>query len=320
MNQEQVLNIGLAGVSCATAGLCVHPFETAMVFQQLSKTGEVRAFPVVMKNIVLTEGFTGWYRGITASLARELIYSSLRLGLYEPFRELFESRVNKESDIQRIASRMAAGATAAGLAATIAHPTDLFKVRAQGYQGKPPPLYKLIKQVGGTPIKWGNYYEGIGTSVVRAMSIGITYVAVYNEVKDFLKKTPTHSEKSLKTSDIQNCLPFLHSWKDSDFDKYHHIARPSESERLGLIFATAIITGLAITCSSSPFTNARTVIMTNPGKFTGLLPALGHIWKTNGPLGFFRGFSAQWARLGPYALIQFCCWEQLRYYAGLKPI
>jgi len=141
-----------------------------MVFQQLSKTGEVRAFPVVMKNIVLTEGFTGWYRGITASLARELIYSSLRLGLYEPFREQFESRVNKESDIQRIASRMAAGATAAGLAATIAHPTDLFKVRAQGYQGKPPPLYKLIKQVGGTPIKWGNYYEGIGTSVVRAMS------------------------------------------------------------------------------------------------------------------------------------------------------
>ena len=81
------------------------------------------------------------------------------------------------------------------------------------------------------------------------MSIGITKMAVYNEVKDFLKKTPMHNDKALKTSDIQNYLPFLHSWKDSDFQKYHHIAGPSESERLGLIFATAIITGLAITCS-----------------------------------------------------------------------
>jgi hypothetical protein len=64
-----------------------------------------------------------------------------------------------------------------------------------------------------------------------------------------LKKTPTHNDKAFKTSAVQNCLPLLHSWKDSDFEKYHHIAGPSESERLGLIFATAIITGLAITCS-----------------------------------------------------------------------
>ena len=140
-----------------------------MVFQQISNRGQVRPFPVVMKDIIVQEGFSGWYRGITASLARELIYSSLRLGLYEPFREQFERGINKESDIQRIASRMAAGATAAGLAATIAHPTDLFKVRAQGYQGKPPPLYKLAREVGGSPLKWANYYEGVGTSVTRAM-------------------------------------------------------------------------------------------------------------------------------------------------------
>ena len=31
-------------------------------------------------------------------------------------------------------------------------------------------------------------------------------------------------------------------------------------------------------------------------------------------------FGAQWARFGPYALIQFTTWEQLRYMAGIKPI
>ena len=80
------------------------------------------------------------------------------------------------------------------------------------------------------------------------------------------------------------------------------------------------MTGLAVTCTTSPFTNARTFIMTNPGQFNGMVDALKYIKKTYGVKGFFRGFGAQWARFGPYALIQFTTWEQLRYMAGIKPI
>ncbi|CAG5113623.1 Oidioi.mRNA.OKI2018_I69.chr2.g7713.t1.cds [Oikopleura dioica] len=320
MNGEQILNLGLAGVSCSAAQTCVHPFETAMVFQQRAKSSSVRPFPVVMAELYKTEGFSGWYRGITASLARESIYSSLRFGLYEPFRDGFGAIIDKDSNLQRILSRMAAGCSAGGLAAVVACPTELLKVRAQGYVGKPPQFHRLIVEVGGTPFKLRNFYEGVSTTVVRAMSIGITKMAVYNEVKDFLKRTPSSDESSRKSSTWQSFVPFLHSWKDSDFTKYGHKEAPTNPERLGLIFCTSIITGFAITCSSSPFTNARTMIMTNPGKFSGMPAALVYIVRNNGYLGLFRGFSAQWARFGPYALIQFFCWEQLRYFFGMKPI
>ena len=138
-----------------------------MVFQQRAKSSAVRPFPVVMADLYRTEGFSGWYRGIAASLARESIYSSLRFGLYEPFRDVFESVIDKESNLQRIISRMAAGCSAGGLAAVVACPTELLKVRAQGYVGKPPRFHTLIMEVGGRPFKVRNFYEGVSTTVVR---------------------------------------------------------------------------------------------------------------------------------------------------------
>lgn len=60
--------------------------------------------------------------------------------------------------------------------------------------------------------------------------------------------------------------------------------------------------------------------MASPGRFSGLPSALVHVGRTYGPLGYFRGFAAQWARFGPYATVQFVCWEQLRSWSGLPGI
>lgn len=321
LSADEVKNIGLSGISCAIAQTCVHPIETTMVLQQLTKQGsKIRPFPVVMVQLAQREGIGGWYRGITASILRELIYSSLRFGLYEPIRDQYATAIDKDSTAQRIMSRMAAGCTAGGVAAFIACPTEVLKVRAQASSTIPSPFFKLIREVGGSPLSIKPFYEGVGTTVTRAMSIGITKMAVYNEVKDFLKKTPDNSIDRKRAARWQCYIPFLHSWKDSDYKKFCHTNAPSNTERLGLIFTTAFITGFAITCSSSPFTNARTFIMSKPGYYRGMTHAMSDIVRLHGPLGLFRGFSAQWARFGPYALIQFFCWEQLRYYSGLKPI
>jgi len=79
---------------------------------------------------------------------------------------------------------MAAGCTAGGIAAFIACPTEVLKVRAQASVNIPSPFFTLIRDVGGSPFKITNFYEGGTTTVVRAMSIGIAKMAVYNEVKE----------------------------------------------------------------------------------------------------------------------------------------
>ena len=47
------------------------------------------------------------------------------------------------------------------------------------------------------------------------------------------------------------------------------------------------------------------------------------LWKTirhEGPKGLYKGFIPQWARYGPFTVIQFLTWEKLRELAGLKAI
>ena len=85
--------------------------------------------------------------------------------------------------------------------------------------------------------------------------------------------------------------------------------------------AASVVTGLAITVTTSPATNMQTIIMSGnaPGG-GGMLGAAADIMRRQGPVGFFRGFGMQWARFGPYAVVQFAVWESLRNVCGMGGI
>ena len=58
--------------------------------------------------------------------------------------------------------------------------------------------------------------------------------------------------------------------------------QPRWSDGLGLVFAASTITGLATTITTSPATNARTLIMTSPpGTYSGMLGCIGAILALN---------------------------------------
>ena len=65
----------------------------------------------------------------------------------------------------------------------------------------------------------------------------------------------------------------------------------------------------------------QTIIMSGnaPGG-GGMLGAAADIMRRQGPVGFFRGFGMQWARFGPYAVVQFAVWESLRNVCGMGGI
>ena len=74
--------------------MVVHPVDTMKIRMQLQ--GELQQRGQYTKhhktifhgamNVVRKEGIQGLYKGISASFARESSYSTLRLGLYEPFK------------------------------------------------------------------------------------------------------------------------------------------------------------------------------------------------------------------------------------------
>jgi solute carrier family 25 protein 14/30 len=164
------------------------------------------------------------------------------------------------------------------------------------------------------------FYEGVSLTIGRAVVLGATKMVTYNETKDFLKRSPGHGDPSKRPAAWQAAFPGLHSWRDDDWRHFGHAQPPTLLGRIGLVFATSVVAGLAITITTSPLTNARTHLMCNPGKFRGLADAMWYVGAEFGPLGYFRGFAAQWARFGPYAVVQFMCWEQLRHWSGLPGI
>ena len=87
LTQTQVyLNFGLVGTSCTIAQGTVHWTQTTMVRQQLASaaSGAEPSFVATLTGLYSSEGVLGLYRGFQSAAFREMTYSSLRFGLYEP--------------------------------------------------------------------------------------------------------------------------------------------------------------------------------------------------------------------------------------------
>ncbi|KAK7236203.1 thiosulfate transmembrane transporter [Aureococcus anophagefferens] len=77
--------LGLAGLAGFVAQGTVHGIETTMVRQQLAS--KPLHMVATARAIVGAEGVASLYRGFAAAGLRELSYTSLRFGLYEPLKK-----------------------------------------------------------------------------------------------------------------------------------------------------------------------------------------------------------------------------------------
>jgi len=64
-----------------------------------------------------------------------MVFASLRIGLYEPVRNLFSS--GKKAEDISILTKIAAGITTGAFGMLVANPTDVIKIRLQGEGTKP---------------------------------------------------------------------------------------------------------------------------------------------------------------------------------------
>jgi hypothetical protein len=91
--------------------------------------GQKAEFNNVFKGLYIVsqrEGYHALYKGIKASWMRESIYSSLRLGLYEPFKRIMGATDPKKTPFYL---KFIAGAASGLVGSALANPTDLIKVR-----------------------------------------------------------------------------------------------------------------------------------------------------------------------------------------------
>lgn len=118
----------LAGVSNSCGASVTNPIDVIKVRLQLqgelaaagSGPREYRSVLGGLAHIVRQEGLGGLFRGVAPAVLREMTYSAIRLGLYEPFKDLLGG-----TDVHHtpLWIKIAAGAASGTIGAAVANPT-----------------------------------------------------------------------------------------------------------------------------------------------------------------------------------------------------
>jgi hypothetical protein len=128
--------MALAGVSNACAACFTNPVDVVKVRLQMDGEGATgkryRGVFHCGQTLFRDEGVKGLYRGIGASVCRELSYSGIRMGMYEPTKEMLGATDPTKTPLWL---KIASGALTGATGSILANPFDLVKVRMQSATG-----------------------------------------------------------------------------------------------------------------------------------------------------------------------------------------
>jgi len=225
------------------------------------------------------------------ALLRQAIYSSTRLGAYEPIKKLLGE---DDPCCTPLWKKVLAGVTSGIIGSSIATPTDLVKIRFQAVRvGETPPYKNMFHAFYQIASKEGFFglWTGIKPTVKRAAVLSGTQIPAYDHAKHMIINAGWLQEGIL-----------LHG-------------------------VSAFIAGFVATSIASPFDIVRTRYMTQPkdasGKplvYTGTLDCIVKTVRHEGLLAIYKGFFPNWTRTGVDTIVIFLVYERLRKIFGIDPI
>jgi hypothetical protein len=312
LQQSMGLKILLGGIANTISAAATNPIDVVKVRLQLqaleptavmSSTAATVAGTVAptrylgfghgLKTIVQEEGWYGLAKGWQASLLREFMYSGIRFGMYDQVKEFYEDQVFHTSPAEQrrtpLYIKLLSGATSGGIGSALVNPMDLVKVRMQAdrtgtrYNNSFTFACRKIYQEEGL-IR--GFYRGVAPTTFRAMVLTAAQLPSYDHMKETL---------------------------------LHHTPL---KEGVTVHMICSMFAGLTAATASSPLDVMKTQIM-NETKLGGrnvLGRAFMQVLRTEGIPGFFKGWLANWFRLGPHTIISLMAYEELRAAMGIKPV
>ncbi|XP_073997437.1 dicarboxylate carrier 1 [Rhodnius prolixus] len=281
MSETRVSKWYFGGLASAGAACVTHPLDLIKVHLQTQQEKKV-SIAKLTGNIIRNNGLLALYNGLSASLLRQLTYSTARFGIYEVCKQSLSPTGESVSFPVRVLIAGVAGA-AGGLVGT---PADMINVRMQNDVKLPPDqrrnykhaldgLWKVYHQEG-----FSRCFSGASTATSRATFMTIGQLSFYDQFKMLLLK--------------------LDAFEDNPTTHF-----------LASLSAAGIATAL-----TQPLDVLKTRAMNaKPGEFKNLLAIAAYTAKL-GPLGFFKGFIPAFVRLGPHTILTFLFLEQLRTHFG----
>ncbi|XP_060050801.1 kidney mitochondrial carrier protein 1 isoform X3 [Erinaceus europaeus] len=216
---------------------------------------------------------------IAPAMLRQASYGTIKIGTYQSLKRLFVERLEDETLLINVICGILSGV----ISSAIANPTDVLKIRMQAQsntiQGGMIGNFINIYQQEGTRGLW----KGVSLTAQRAAIVVGVELPVYDLTK-----------KHLILSGLMGDTVYTH-------------------------FLSSFTCGLAGAVASNPVDVVRTRMMNQrvlrDGKcsgYTGTLECLLQTWKNEGFFALYKGFWPNWLRLGPWNIIFFVTYEQLK--------
>jgi hypothetical protein len=185
-NESFFLKAGIAGVSCAIASFIFNPLDVARIrLQNQTADKHYRSMTHTIRKIFADEGIIGLMRGLEPSMCRELFYSSLRIGLYEPIRKAMTHTGDDPAETSPLVKYFASLLSGA-LGSALANPFDLIKTRMQSilphqfspYEHTWHALHSIYQTQGISGL-----YKGWEVTSARAAVLTSAQLGTYDSIK-----------------------------------------------------------------------------------------------------------------------------------------
>ncbi|KAF3439218.1 hypothetical protein FNV43_RR17493 [Rhamnella rubrinervis] len=235
--------------------------------------------------IVQQEGVAALFSGVSATILRQTLYSTTRMGLYDILKQKWTDPNTRNFPLT---SKITAGLIAGGIGAAVGNPADVAMVRMQAdgrlpvdqrrnYKSVVDAITRMARQEGVTSL-----WRGSSLTVNRAMLVTASQLASYDQIKEMIL------EKDL-----------MH-------------------DGLGTHVTASFAAGFVAAVASNPVDVIKTRVMNmkvQPGEappYTGALDCALKTVRAEGPMALYKGFIPTISRQGPFTVVLFVTLEQVR--------
>ncbi|XP_052783692.1 kidney mitochondrial carrier protein 1-like [Mya arenaria] len=284
------------GLASVTAECGTFPIDTTKTRLQIqgqridAKLSQVKYNGMIhaLLRIFKEEGLTALYSGIAPALLRQASYGTVKIGVYHYMNRMFAENEQEES----LPVNVFCGIVAGIVSSSFANPTDVLKVRMQarsslsGKETMVRAFHDIFRQEGVRGL-----WRGVGPTAQRAAIVVGVELPAYDMIKKYIIN--------------------------------HHIMGDTKETH----FVSSFTAGLAGAIASTPVDVVKTRLMNQrnlkssvviaeggamPAIYTSSMDCLLTTVKTEGVTALYKGFIPNWLRLGPWNIIFFMTYEQLK--------
>ncbi|KDP40952.1 hypothetical protein JCGZ_24951 [Jatropha curcas] len=235
--------------------------------------------------IIQSEGVAALFSGVSATILRQTLYSTTRMGLYDILKKKW---TDQDTGSMPLVRKIVAGLISGGVGAAVGNPADVAMVRMQAdgrlpieqrrnYKSVFDALTQMSKQEGIASL-----WRGSSLTVNRAMIVTASQLASYDQIKEMIL------EKGVL------------------------------SDGIGTHVTASFAAGFVASVASNPIDVIKTRVMNMKVEagaeppYKGALDCAMKTVKAEGPMALYKGFIPTISRQGPFTVVLFVTLEQVR--------